>query len=90
MPTFSPRIRQDCLLQLLTPELLQLLVFAMQRNLCSCRAVAVSGSNSRWDGFSDEELESISQAFRGAEEMAMLDQVGVALLNELQNEIDSR
>jgi hypothetical protein len=67
-----------------------LLKFAMEPNLCSCRAVAVSGSNSRWDGFSDEELESISQAFRGAEEVAMLDQVGAALLKDLQNEIDSR
>jgi hypothetical protein len=52
--------------------------------------MAVRNPNSRWDSFSDEEMETFRQVFQGAEEVGLLDAVGAALLAEIQNEIDSR
>jgi hypothetical protein len=53
--------------------------------------MAVSNQNqSRWDAFSDEELEAIRQAFQDAEDEGNIGSTGASLLAEIQNEIDSR
>jgi hypothetical protein len=45
---------------------------------------------SRWDPFSDEELEAIRQALQDAEDEGQTGSTGGALIAEIQNEIDSR
>jgi hypothetical protein len=47
-------------------------------------------NESRWDAFSDEELETIRQSLLDSYNEGLLDLVGAALLTEIENEIDSR
>jgi hypothetical protein len=51
----------------------------------------VSKSNqSRWEPFSEEELESIREALQDAEDGGQIGSIGASLIPEIQNEIDSR
>jgi hypothetical protein len=45
---------------------------------------------SRWDSFSDDELEAIRESFQDAEDEGNIGSVGAALLSEIQNEMDLR
>jgi hypothetical protein len=58
----------------------------------SCRGyMAVRNpKQSRWDSFSDDELEAIRESFQDAEDEGNIGSVGAALLNEIQNEMDLR
>ena len=45
---------------------------------------------SRWDSFSDDELDAIRESFQDAEDEGTIGPVGAFLLNEVENEIDLR